>query len=66
MRVIPRGQLEAIAGEIAAVCHFNRVSAQYRIVTEWRAKLEEPPTSLAPYQIDQIMREVQDRLKAVR
>ena len=33
-----------------------------RILTEWRAKLEEEPYFLQPFQIDQIVREVRRRL----
>ena len=31
-------------------------------LSAWRAKLEKEPTLLRPYQIDEIMREVQQRL----
>lgn len=37
-------------------------AGQYRILTAWRAKLEKEPTSLQPYQIDEIVREVRKRL----
>jgi hypothetical protein len=33
-----------------------------RILTKWRAKLEEEPYLLQPFQIDQIVREVRRRL----
>lgn len=33
-----------------------------RILTEWRVKLEQEPTFLQPYQIDEIVREVRRRL----
>jgi hypothetical protein len=33
-----------------------------RLLRAWRAKLEEPPTSLQPFQIDEIVREVRRRL----
>ena len=33
------------------------------VLTAWRAKLEKEPTLLPPFQIDQIVREVQNRLK---
>ena len=35
---------------------------KFRILTAWRAKLEKEPTSLSPFQIDEIVREVQKRL----
>ena len=33
-----------------------------RILMAWRAKLEKEPTLLQPYQIDEIIREVRQRL----
>ena len=33
-----------------------------RVLRAWRAKLEKEPTLLPPFQIDQIVREVQQRL----
>ena len=38
---------------------------QHRILTAWRAKLEKEPTSLHPYQIDEIVREVRKTLSTV-
>ena len=38
---------------------------QHRILTAWRAKLEKEPTSLLPFQIDEIVREVRKRLPGV-
>ena len=32
------------------------------VLLAWRAKLEKEPTLLQPFQIDEIVREVQDRL----
>ncbi len=37
-------------------------SGQHRILTAWRAKLEKEPTSLQPYQIDEIVRQVRTRM----
>jgi hypothetical protein len=37
-------------------------AAQQRILTTWRAKLAEEPTSLPSFRIDQIVREVRKRL----
>ena len=34
-----------------------------RILLAWRAKLEKEPTLLHPHQIDEIIREVRQRLK---
>jgi hypothetical protein len=39
-----------------------RESGKHRILTAWRAKLEKEPTSLRPFQIDEIVREVRTRL----
>ena len=36
-----------------------------RILTKWRAKLEEEPSLMRPFQIDQIIREVRRRLDNV-
>lgn len=35
-----------------------------KILVVWRAKLEQEPTHLPPYKIDEIMREVRRRLEA--
>jgi hypothetical protein len=40
-------------------------AGQHRILTAWRAKLEKEPTSLLPFQIDEIVREVRTRLPGV-
>ena len=37
-----------------------------RVLVEWRAKLEKEPTLLQPFQIDEIVRAVRDRLEASR
>ena len=37
-----------------------------RVLMEWRAKLEKEPTLLQPFQIDEIVRAVRDRLEASR
>jgi hypothetical protein len=44
--------------------HEPNESSKHRILTAWRAKLEKEPTSLLPFQIDEIMREVRKRLSA--
>jgi hypothetical protein len=40
-------------------------SAHHRILGVWRAKLEKKPTSLPPFQIDEIVREVRKRVPIV-
>lgn len=42
----------------------NKVAKQ-RLLVEWRAKLEKQPPHLAPYRIDEIVREVRRRLDEV-
>ncbi len=37
-------------------------SGKQKILTAWRLKLEKEPTSLPPFQIDHIVREVRQRL----
>jgi hypothetical protein len=39
-------------------------SARQRLLTAWRAKLEQAPALLKPFQIDDIVREVRTRLIA--
>ena len=41
-------------------------SGKHRVLTAWRAKLEKEPTSLAQFQIDDIVREVRKRLTVAR
>ncbi len=36
---------------------------QYRVLSEWRAKLAREPHLLQPYQVDEIVREVRKRFK---
>ena len=45
--------------------HEPKQSGKYRVLTEWRAKLEQEPHILQPYQIDEIVREVRKRLTSV-
>jgi hypothetical protein len=40
-------------------------AGQHRVLTAWRAKLEKEPTSLLPFQIDEIVREVRKRMTKV-
>jgi hypothetical protein len=37
-------------------------AVQHRILTAWRAKLAKEPTSLPPFRIDQIVREVRRKV----
>jgi hypothetical protein len=39
-----------------------RESGKHKVLTTWRAKLEKEPTSLSPFQIDEIVRAVRKRL----
>ncbi len=41
-------------------------AARHRILVDWRARLEQEPTSLPPYKIDVIVREVRRRLESKR
>ena len=44
--------------------HEQKEAGKHRILVEWRAKLEKEPTLLQPFQIDEIVREVRQRLNA--
>lgn len=46
---------------IIAECGHEQKKAD-RILMAWRAKLEKEPTSLQPFQIDEIIREARGRL----
>ena len=52
------GTIQAIVAE----CDHGQEGAD-RILMAWRAKLEKEPTLLQPHQIDEIIREVRQRLK---
>ncbi len=43
----------------------QREISESGILMKWRAKLEKEPTLLQPFQIDEIMREVRQRLNNV-
>jgi hypothetical protein len=51
--------IQQIADEVSLT---PKEAGQHRTLTAWRAKLEKEPTSLLPYQIDEIVREVRTRL----
>jgi hypothetical protein len=54
---------EVTIQEIIDECnHRQKDWGEDRILTKWRAKLEKEPTLLKPFQIDQIVRVVRQRL----
>ena len=54
---------EATIQEIIDECnHEQKKGNKKRILVAWRAKLEKEPALLQPFQIDQIVREVRQRL----
>ena len=56
-------QWEPIIQKIVDESHHELNAARKRkLLTEWRRKLEKEPTRLRPFQIDEIVREVRQRL----
>ena len=54
---------EVTIQEIIDECnHEQKERGEYRILMKWRANLEKEPTLLRPFQIDEIVREVRQRL----
>ena len=54
---------EVTIQEIVDECnHGVKERTEDRILTKWRAKLEQEPTLLQPFQIDEIVRAVRLRL----
>ena len=53
---------EVTIQEIIDECNQQKETGEDRLLMKWRAKLEEEPTLLQPFQIDEIMREVRQRL----
>lgn len=54
---------EVTIQEIVDECnHEIKDRTEDRILTKWRAKLEQEPTRLQPFQIDEIVRAVRLRL----
>ncbi|MCH7727950.1 MAG: hypothetical protein IH991_15960 [Planctomycetes bacterium] len=51
---------EVTIQEIIDECNHGQ-EGKDRILTKWRAKLEQEPTLLQPFQIDEIVREVRQR-----
>ena len=41
--------------------HEPKEAGKHKVLTAWRSKLEKEPTSLPPFQIDDIMREARKR-----
>ena len=57
---------EVTIQEIVDECnHEQKGRGGDRILEKWRATLEEEPTALQPFQIDEIVREVRRRLSDV-
>ncbi len=57
---------EATIQEIIDECnHEQEGGGKDRILMAWRAKLEKEPTLLKPFQIDEIVREVRQRLSNI-
>ena len=55
---------EVTIQEIVDECNHEQKGAD-KILMAWRAKLEKEPTLLQPFQIDEIVREVRQRLSTV-
>ena len=55
---------EVTIQEIIDECNHEQKGAD-KVLTAWRAKLEKEPTLLKPFQIDEIVREVRQRLSTV-
>ena len=56
---------EVTIQEIVDECNHEQTRVD-TVLTAWRAKLEREPTLLQPFQIDEIVREVRQRLAKVR
>ncbi len=57
---------EVTIQEIIDECnHEQTEGGKGRILMKWRAKLEKKPTLLQPFQIDEIVREVRQRLSNI-
>ena len=52
---------EVTIQEIVGECNHEQRGAD-KVLTKWRAKLEQEPTLLQPFQIDEIVRAVRLRL----
>ncbi len=57
---------EVTIQEIVDECNLDQKErSKDSILVKWRAKLEQEPTLLQPFQIDEIVREVRQRLSNV-
>ncbi len=57
---------EVTIQEIVDECNYEQEEGgKDRILMAWRAKLEKEPTLLQPFQIDEIVREVRQRLSNI-
>ncbi|MFV1965699.1 MAG: hypothetical protein ACC628_09780 [Pirellulaceae bacterium] len=57
---------EVTIQEMTDECHHEQKErGEDRILMKWRVKLEQEPTLLKPFQIDEIVREVRQRLGTV-
>ena len=55
---------EVTIQEIVDECNHEEKRSD-KVLMEWRAKLEKEPSLLRPFQIDEIVREVRQRLNEV-
>ena len=55
---------EVTIQEIVDECNHEQERAD-KVLVAWRAKLEKEPTLLKPFQIDEIVREVRQRLSNI-
>jgi hypothetical protein len=55
---------EVTIQEIVDECNHEQKGAD-KVLVAWRAKLEKEPTLLEPFQIDDIVREVRERLNNI-
>jgi hypothetical protein len=55
---------EATIQEIIDECS-HKLERADKVLVAWRAKLEKEPTLLKPFQIDEIVREVRQRLSNI-
>ncbi|MEX2112993.1 MAG: hypothetical protein WD845_07390 [Pirellulales bacterium] len=56
---------ETISQIVQESNHESKESGKQKVLTAWRAKLEGAPTSLLPFQIDEIVREARKRFQLV-
>jgi hypothetical protein len=61
---MPLQKWEVTIQQIVDECNHDEKGSD-RVLMAWRAKLEKEPTLLQPFQIDEIVREVRQRLSNV-